>query len=100
MSVKMFHPQNYLPYRDLVLIRIIQESKIIGSNLDAPESSESGKRYKVIAIGPAVTKGGPKVGDYVFVLGEWGKDVAYLPMSKEFAVTSANNIALCVGKDE
>ena len=100
MSFKMFAPQNYVPYRDLVLIRIIQESKIIGSNLAAPESSESGKRYKIVAVGPTVTKDGPKVGDYVFVIGTWGQDVAYLPATKEYCITPEKNVALCVGKDQ
>ena len=32
MSAKMYAPQNYVPYRDLVLIRIIQGRNPISGN--------------------------------------------------------------------
>ena len=88
---------NLIPRNDYVLIR----KKTLGetpSGIAVADHSVEGVQYFVEAIGHKVEK--LEIGDRVLMVGVFGQDIAYLPNSRELALTKEANVVLIYGEDE
>jgi NADPH:quinone reductase-like Zn-dependent oxidoreductase len=73
------------PRGKFVLLKITDVSKISeDSKIIAPQSSQLGKEYRVIAVGPKVED--LEVGDKVLVTGKIGTGWDFLPNSRELII--------------